>query len=138
MNGISGTVKELRAKAKELNIVGRWDMNKQELISAIEKALNEDSTNENTEINPEGSGEVANGTQEYIDRIEMGTIVAFEINNQTISGKFVCKLQSGKLVVETKKGSRYKICKESIIWVKTGTRWPRWVLNKLKNDSKEA
>ena len=31
-------VKELRDLAKTFNIVGRWDMNKAELITAIEKA----------------------------------------------------------------------------------------------------
>ena len=32
------TVKELREIAKELEIVGRWDMNKTQLIEAIEMA----------------------------------------------------------------------------------------------------
>ena len=128
------TVKELRTKAKELNIVGRWDMNKQELIDAIEKAMDVVSTNENANVNPDVNGEVVNGTQEYINSIEVGTILAFNLlQGQTISGKFVGKLSSGKLIIETKKGSRYKIDKSSVVWVKTGSRWPRWVLNMLKS-----
>lgn len=35
------SVKELREVAKELNIVGRWDMTKAQLVKAIEKIENE-------------------------------------------------------------------------------------------------
>lgn len=35
------SVKELREVAKELNIAGRWDMTKAQLVEAIEKIENE-------------------------------------------------------------------------------------------------
>jgi len=53
-----------------------------------------------------------------------------------MSGKFI-SLENGKVTVESKKGTVFKLNPENIIWVKTGERWPKWVFN-LFNNSKEV
>ena len=51
MNLQDKTVKELRNIAKEFDIVGRWDMTKEQLISAINNAtISSDKSNESIEV----------------------------------------------------------------------------------------
>lgn len=123
----SKTVKELRDLAKEMNISGRWDMTKQQLIEAIENAsMKQDEVPTKT-------------TADYLSNIEPGTLVAFKRNNNkelAMSGKFISFID-GKAVVETKKGTQFRVKPENIIWVKTGARWPKWVFslfNKKENE----
>lgn len=132
------TVKQLRDVAKEHAITGRWDMNKEELIKAItdvttlshKEVPNEDDCiiKEEGSTNPEGSQKVTKSTLEYLSNAVPGTLVAFKRNNKDIamSGKFV-SCENGKVVIESKKGTLFKVSPENIIWVKTGTRWPKWV-----------
>ena len=143
------TCKELREIAKHYGVTGRWDMKKHELIDAIENAFdwsddeimfegdciikNEDS------IQSEGSQKVSKTTLEYLANAEVGTLVAFKRNSSkdiAMSGKFI-SLENGKVTVESKKGTIFKLNSENIIWVKTGERWPKWVF-KLFNNSKEV
>ena len=49
-----------------------------------------------------------------------------------MSGKFV-GVEHGKIIVESKKGTRYNLNPDNIIWVKTGTRWPKWVFSLFNN-----
>lgn len=152
------TVKELREIAKELEIVGRWDMNKTQLIEAIEMAqavqeLNdEDIELENDCIIKEDNSNQSEGTQkdtkttdDYLNNIEPGILVAFKRNSKDVamSGKFVSfDGNNGNLVcIESKKGTLFKIPKANIIWVKTGARWPKWVFalfNHSKSDKQEV
>lgn len=147
MNDLSRkTVKELREIAKGLCIVGRWDMTKQQLLDAIEQSdFNETNNNDciikdYNSIQSEGSQKVSRTTSDYIDNIEKGTLVAFKRNlskNIAMSGKFVCFDENGKVVVESKKGTKFTINKENIIWVKTGIRWPKWVFDMFNKNVKE-
>ena len=104
----SKTCKELRELAKGLNISGRWDMTKEQLIEAIlgvenamgseNKAVIGQSTNDEckvdnrangsnveaeVKIENESAGTGANIDQKmsYVERIEIGTIVAFRLSN---------------------------------------------------------
>lgn len=143
------TCKELREIAKHYGVTGRWDMNKQELIEAIAYAFNlsgdeimfeGDCTIKNEcSIQSEGSQKVSKTTLEYLANAEVGTLVAFKRNSSkdiAMSGKFI-SLEHGKVTVESKKGTIFKLNPENIIWVKTGERWPKWVFS-LFNNSKEA
>lgn len=119
------TVKELRDLAKEMNISGRWDMNKQQLIEAIEAASVEVPTKT---------------TADYLSNIEPGTLVAFKRSNKkdlAMSGKFVSFID-GKAVIETKKGTQFRVKPENIIWVKTGARWPKWVFSLFNKKESEV
>lgn len=143
------TCKELRDIAKQYGITGRWDMKKQELIEAIEsmsdltddKIIFEDDCiikSEDT-IQSEGSQKVSRTTLEYLNNAEAGTLVAFKRNSSkdvAMSGKLI-SFENGKVTVESKKGTKFKLNPDNIIWVKTGDRWPRWVFN-LFNKDKEV
>lgn len=143
------TCKELREIAKHYGVTGRWDMNKQQLIIAIEDAsgFTDDEImfegdciiKEEDSIQSEGSQKVSKTTLEYLISAEVGTLVAFKRNSSkdiAMSGKFI-SFENGKVTVESKKGTIFKLNPENIIWVKTGERWPKWVFN-LFNNSKEV
>ena len=138
------TVKELRDIAKEKNITGRWEMSKEELIEAISNCdLSDDMITfendciikEDDTIQSEGSQKVTKTTQDYLNDIQAGTLVAFQRSKEkgvAMSGKYI-GTERGKVVVESKKGTRYNLNPENIIWVKTGTRWPKWVFSLFNN-----
>lgn len=118
------TVKQLREKAKELGIVGRWSMTKTQLEEAIRDCLKE------------GPGSQAKSTtQKYIDNAPKGTVIAFKIElsgrERTLSGK-IEEVSKDSVKVVTKNGSAYTIPRDKVIWVKTGLRWPKGVFNELK------
>ena len=149
------TVKELREIAKELEIVGRWDMNKTQLIEAIEMAqavqelsdediefendciITEDNTNQS-----EGTQKATKTTDDYLNNIEPGILVAFKRNSKDIamSGKFVSfdENNDNLVCIESKKGTMFKVPKANIIWVKTGARWPKWVFTLFNNKSEKS
>lgn len=145
------TVKELREIAKELNIVGRWDMNKSQLIDAIYVAnLSDDKITFETDCiisksnsnEPEGSQKVTKTTDDYLKTIEKGTLVAFKRNKNkdvAMSGKFVSFDETeDKVLIESKKGTLFKVNRENIIWVKTGARWPKWVFSLFNREGEES
>lgn len=151
------TKKELLEVAKRYQIVGRWDMNKQELIEAIQTELNLISEmecselddrdiafdsdciiNEDSETQSEGLQKVMT-TQDYLNSVEYGTLVAFKRRKENVamSGKYVGR-KGEKVLVESKRGTQYELNPECIIWVKTGARWPKWVHSLFNNPPKEV
>ena len=117
------TVKELRELAKEKDIVGRWDMTKQELIDALLKTEDAKKT-----------------TQEYLSSVEPGTLVAFKRNKEkdiAMSGKFI-SFDGSKVLIESKRGTQFKVNPENVIWVKTGARWPKWVFSLFNKEESEV
>ena len=137
------TVKELLAIAKGLNIKGRHDMRKSELISAILKVTDEIQSAVQVEeevINAPADEEVAatesecKGKESYINHIEKDSLLAFSLpNKKVLSGK-VLNVKDDTLYMETKNGKKYQIQKKDILWVKTGERWPRGVYKLLKGE----
>lgn len=155
------TRKELRVIATELNITGRWEMNKEQLIDAIlgannaEDSKREDVANENLQSakdeckvdnheNVEAENKVENESasikvnmeqkMHYIENIDIGTIVAFRLSSGKVkSAKVIRKsTKNRKLKLETDYGAEYIVSYEDIIWVRTGKRWPRGVYKLLK------
>lgn len=144
------TCKELREIAKGCAIKGRWDMTKDELIKAIQDvySLSDDSITfesdciikEEDSTQHRGSQKATKTTIDYLNTVDPGTLVAFTRNsakNIAMSGKLV-SIENGKVKVESKKGTLFKINQENIIWVKTGDRWPRWVFALFNKNSKEV
>jgi hypothetical protein len=138
------TVKELREIAKGYGITGRWNMSKEQLIKAINKVedyIEEHSPDIPEKIQPEVNGEVTaisgkhNDISKYLDGLQPGTLVAFKYKgkgdvDRVLSGKYVetlVDLVNETIIIETKLGTKFTIPKASIIWVKTGTKWPKWV-----------
>ncbi len=151
----SKTVKELREIAKELNITGRWNMTKAQLIEAIEmEQVSQNLTDEDIEFetdciihddnanHSEGHQKVSKTTDEYIKSIKEGTLVAFKRNKNkeiAMSGKFVgFDENEKKVLIESKKGTLFKVNRENILWVKTGSRWPKWVFLLFNHEKEEA
>lgn len=157
------TKKELRVIATELEITGRWDMTKPQLIDAILRAesaeagkqRNEVDVNsqsakdeckidnhvcENVEVENKDENKSANveinmeQKMSYIEKIEIGTIVAFRLSNGKVkSAKVVRKsTKNRKLKLETDYGAEYIISYDDVVWVRTGKRWPKGVYKLLK------
>lgn len=161
------TCKELRDLAKELNISGRWEMTKGELIEAIlgaeevsvpkkpneTKSAKEECKVDNQEdvvVEEKDEKESAgNESHEvnmeqkmrYIEGVELGALVAFRLSSGKVkSAKVVRKsTKNRKLKLETDYGAVYVVSFEDIIWVRTGKRWPKGVYRLLKGlvDSNE-
>lgn len=149
------TCKELRELAKELNISGRWDMTKDQLIDAILGAEVVENTNESESAkdeckvdNQENVVEVEDKVEKesanvdvdmaqkmpYIENIEIGTLVAFRLSNGKVKSAKVTRksTKNRKLKLETDYGAEYIVSFDDIVWVKTGKRWPRGVYKLLK------
>lgn len=92
-------------------------------------------------------GRESKSKDEYIINAEEGTIVAFRLNFESKQGIKLTKVISGKIldnneeeelyVVETRNGLKYGVPYISVIWVKTGDRWPKGVYEEMKQGSVE-
>lgn len=110
---------------------------KAELIEAILKAgvLEEKESvekNESAKVEEKVADTVKDNSVNrigYLERIEIGTIVAFKLESgKVISAKVIKKSTSKKkLLLETNYGQEFKVDWSDVIWVKTGRRWPRGV-----------
>ena len=157
----SKTRKELRKIATELQITGRWEMNKEQLIEAIlraksaknggsENVANEDLQSakdeykvdnhnaKNVEVEDKVENESANVNKEqkmsYIENVDIGTIIAFRLSSGKVKSAKVTRksTKNRKLKVETDYGAEYIVSYDDVIWVRTGKRWPRGVYKLLK------
>lgn len=160
------TVRQLiKGPAKALNISGRWDMKKDELIEAILRAelsgqepvadcaesakdeFKNDGHFEDVVEKCENETAVENidmsQKMRYVETVEAGALVAFRLSNGKVKSAKVMKRSSKnrKLKVETEYGASYIVSYEDVLWVRTGKRWPRGVYNLLKGieeDEKSA
>lgn len=148
------TCKELRELAKGMNISGRWDMTKDQLIDAILRAEVVENTNESEsakdeckidnhdvvevedKVEKESANVDVNMAQKmpYIENVEIGTLVAFRLSNGKVKSAKVTRksTKNRKLMLETDYGAKYIVSYDDIVWVRTGKRWPRGVYKLLK------
>lgn len=94
------------------------------------------------------NGQGAKRKADYILDAEEGLILAFRLNFTAKSDKKLTKVISGKIIennkeeeyckVETKNKLIYEVPYESVVWVKTGNRWPRGVYEEMKRGSVEV
>lgn len=78
---------------------------------------------------------------ERVQTAPIGTVVAFKLDNGAVkSAKIVRRSTKDQtLKLTTKYGVSHLVSYSDIVWVKTGSRWPRWVYNLLKGiESEEA
>lgn len=152
------TTKELLVIAKELDIKGRHEMRKENLIEAIvaKQAEMEPKQSEEVDVEMElAVGSVSewhdsellidscdNGTKkipkpkvEYIDNAKVGTIIAFKVNEEKIISGMIEEVHRTEFVVKTKNGVRFTVRRKNVVWVKTGPRWPRGVYLALKGET---
>ena len=71
---------------------------------------------------------------EYVENAEVGTLVAFNTPNGKVKSAMVenKSTKNRKLKLVTSYGVEYIVSYEDVVWVKTGTRWPRGVYRLLK------
>lgn len=124
----SMTKDELLVLAKKLNIVGRHKMNKETLLS---KVMESEFVKEKKPTDDANAGK-----EKYIENLSIGQIVAFHFKNSY--GKEVVKsgkiesINENNLIIINKVGTSFEVKKEEIVWVKTGSRWPKGVYELLK------
>lgn len=69
----------------------------------------------------------------YIERAEVGTIIACTIDGKVRSAKIVKRsTKKRRFMVETAYGAQHIVPYENVIWVRTGNKWPRGVYRALK------
>lgn len=141
----SYTVADLRKIAKNFHIVGRWEMNKSQLIIEIlliqeereaekKQSENEEAkeTFENEKVMQDDSN---NDHSKYLANIEVGRLVAFNDHNMGIvrTARVVNISQKRQqLKVIDIYGSVEVISFEQVAWVKTGKRWPRRLFHLIR------
>lgn len=143
------TCKELRELAKELNISGRWDMTKEQLVEEIMKANkngDEAIVSEVCDVTVEEdnvtvvAGEVADEKKmKYIENVKAGTIVAFRTSHGKVKSAKVVKksTKNRRLKLVTSYDAEYNISFDDVVWVRTGKRWPKGVYCELKGISED-
>ena len=142
MSQYSGmTVKELQSKCKELGLQvykGKSSLKKQELIDELE-AKEEDASKRFTKALKEMSEEISEDNKqqakmEYVERAEIGALVAFKLPDGKVKSAKVINRSSSKrkLKLETQYGAQFIISYEDVLWVRTGPRWPHGVYLLLK------
>lgn len=140
----SFTVSQLRERAKELGISGRWEMTKSQLIDAIEKSqpeIESEKTKESQESSKMVIGEIRDYDKskrmKFVENVSIGSIVAFRcFGGKVKSAKVIDKEKDNKkLILETNYGRTFRVSYEDILWVRMGLRWPKGILQLLKADA---
>lgn len=98
--------------------------------------VEEDDNNVETVTDELSEEEIAERRMPYVENAPIDTIVAFKLPTGKVkSAKIINKsTKNRKLKVETAYGAQFIIPYDSVIWVKTGTRWPKGVYNLLKGN----
>ena len=136
-------VVELRAICKENGIKhynGKNRYTKQQMIEAILDFVEKVNATEVKEVNACDTKEKkVKQKMDFIENVKIGTLVAFRLQNGKVKSAKVEKrsTKNRKLKLVTSYGAEYIVPYESIIWVRTGTRWPKGVYNLLKGISNE-
>lgn len=70
----------------------------------------------------------------YIEKAELGTIVAFRLPNGKVKSAKIIKKSTNKrrFMLETDYGATYVVNYDDILWVRTGQRWPKGIYQLLK------
>lgn len=120
------TVAELTAICKEKGLTCYNDKKKLTKVEMIEKILVSDDVQESM---------VEGEKSSYVETAQLGTLVAFREpkTNKLNTAKVVKKsTKNRKLKLQTQYGAEFVVSYEDVVWVKTGTRWPRGIYNELK------
>lgn len=145
------TVDELRKIAPKAGVKGCRKLKKSELIAAIVdeqpidveneevKVENVESVSEKSEVKTEEvvitpAVPTVSNRESYVDTAKVDMIVAFKLPNGKVKSAKIIKRSTPKrrFMVETKYGAQFIISFDDVVWVKTGTRWPKHVYNLMK------
>lgn len=148
----SRKAKDLMKYATSLGVKGAWKMHKAEVIEAILRAESSDQKiesatdeekidNDKSEVSEskvEKTSEVAYDAEHkmkaYTETATIGMLVAFKLPDGKVkSAKIVKKsTKNRKFMVETEYNQQYLVSFEDILWVRTGSRWPKGIYRLLK------
>lgn len=129
---LAKTRDELRTIAKEHGVPGRGKMTKDQLAEALANVLQEEVKESET-----GDEVIDHASRvEYVKAAEKGTIMAFRLPDGKVkSAKMIERsMKREKLKMETAYGRQFVISFSDVIWVKSGSRWPKGVFNLLKGN----
>ena len=142
------TVDELRKIAPKVGVKNCRKLKKAELIDAIidEQPIDVEGkvvepVSEKSEVKTEANVEevvkaapVTSNREAYVDTAKVDMIVAFKLPNGKVKSAKIVKRSTAKrrFMVETKYGAQFIISFDDVVWVKTGTRWPKHVYNLMK------
>ena len=128
-----------RVASKEFGIKGAYDMRKGECIDRILEV-------EKERQKVERKAEKEESKEAYLEEAPIGTLVAFKVPDTAIVRPGEKKVKSAKIVgrniskrklrLQTEYDAFYIVPFENVLWVKTGSRWPRSIYNLLKGVTK--
>lgn len=76
--------------------------------------------------------------EKYLATLEIGSLIAFKTSSEKAeTGKVIKKSTFNRCVKAiTNYGAEFIVKYEDILWIKTGTRWPKGIYNLLKGKKK--
>ena len=110
------------------------------MINAILEAAETAKKEEPVEDTTEKKENKVKQKMDYVENIKIGTLVAFKLPNGKVKSAKVEKksTKNRKLKLVTSYGAEFIIPYDSVIWVRTGTRWPKGVYNLLKGKTEDG
>lgn len=141
---------------KEHNIPhyrGKNRFRKNEMVEAIlkeqEQTVDKTSVEEKIEHKDVGAAAkekgVANikqlpGTQQYLENIKVGTLVAFKESNVRMNTAAVqnVSFKRRQLKLVTQYGKEYIVSFDDVVWVRTTKRWPKFIMDILKGQQRKG
>ena len=146
---------ELATICKERNIPhykGKSRFRKNEMIEAILKQQEQtvDKTLVEDKIEQKDVGAAAKekgaanikqlpGTQQYLENIKVGTLVAFKESNVRMNTAAVqnVSFKRRQLKLVTQYGKEYIVSFDDVVWVRTTKRWPKFIMDVLKGQQRK-
>lgn len=135
-----------KVASKEFGIKGAYDMRKGECIDRILGHQRESQKAEREAERKTKEAEKTESKEAYLEGAPLGTLVAFKIPDTAIVRPGEKKVKSAKIVgrnvskkklrLQTEYDAFYIVPFENVLWVKTGSRWPRSIYNLLKGVTK--
>lgn len=146
---------ELAAICKEHNIPhykGKNRFRKSEMVQAIlkeqeptvEQPVVEEKIEENVgvAVKEKKAADIDQlpGTKKYLENINVGTLVAFKEASGKLNTAAVqnVSFKRSQLKLVTQYGKEFIVSFDDIVWVRTTKRWPRFILDVLKSQSRKG
>jgi len=135
-----------KVASREFGIKGAYDMRKGECIDRILEHQREFQKAEREAERKTKEAEKTESKEAYLEGAPLGTLVAFKVPDTAIIRPGEKKVKSAKIVgrnvskkklrLQTEYDAFYIVPFENVLWVKTGSRWPRSIYNLLKGVTK--
>lgn len=128
--------KDITGISKNYNLKryrGKNELSKEELIENILSYEYDTECSEDKD-KKDLSSDIDEVKIRYIKTASIGTLVAFKTQNGRAKSAKILKRSTKRRVlkVETKYNKQFIIPFEDVIWIKTGTRWPKGVYKLFK------